>query len=265
MKKCETFDDLQALGTEKIHEQTHISRDKVELILTKSYGEIGKVQFMGFLSILERDYGVDLNEIRSEYLQYQNEHATTFPPKHSVVLQPHSNGKQKWIIAGAALIAILIGGGYALQNFLSNEPQEELMKLSTPIVEAVSDAIETNATLGAEANVSEAVTEVNATAPSEESIIVAKDLTIRPIYKVWVGMIDVATGEKNQKITSDPITIDAGKNLLIVLGHGRVEIASSAGNKVLKEKDTVYFAHENGELKQLSKEEFVQRNGGKNW
>ena len=42
MIQCKTFEDLQALGTEKIHERTHISRDKLELVLTKSYGEIGR-------------------------------------------------------------------------------------------------------------------------------------------------------------------------------------------------------------------------------
>ena len=83
MSKYQTFEDLQNLGTEKIHEKTHISRDKLELILTKSYGEIRRVQFMGFLSILEREFGIDLNGIREEYNTYWEEHAGKIPAKDS--------------------------------------------------------------------------------------------------------------------------------------------------------------------------------------
>lgn len=269
MKKCETFEDLQALGTEKIHERTHISRDKVELILTKSYANIGKVQFMGFLSILEREFGVDLTEVRYEYTQFQNEHDSLFPKKESVILQPHSNAKQMWMIGGVLLIAVLVAGGYFFQTVISNEPNEEVITLSTAAVQVVEEPAEENLTETPEANTTLPAVENNATEPvqvsAKENVIADKDLRIHPTYKVWVGMIDTATGEKTQTITSEPIVIDTSKNWLIVLGHGRVEIESPAGKKLLKEKETVWFVYENGALTQLSKEEFVQRNGGKNW
>ena len=46
-----SFEDLQKLGTSVIHEQTHISRSKLELLLNKTYGDLTRVQFMGFMSI----------------------------------------------------------------------------------------------------------------------------------------------------------------------------------------------------------------------
>lgn len=275
MKKCDTFEDLQELGTEKIHERTHISRDKVELILTKSYGQIGKVQFMGFISILEREYGIDLSEIRYEYSLSRNDQEGLLPPKDTVILQPSTDTKRKWILAGAVLIGVLIVGGYLLQTLLSNEPKEEVMQLNTPPIEAVDATAEANLTVPMEANITEpaeansteaaAVEEAATPKGASEAILVENGLQIRPMYKVWVGMIDTATGEKTQTITRDPIVIDTAKNWLIVMGHGRVEIDSSAGKKLLKEKETVWFVYENKALTQLSKEEFVQRNGGKNW
>lgn len=78
-------------------------------------------------------------------------------------------------------------------------------------------------------------------------------------------MIDMATGARIQNITADPITIDTAKNWLIFLGHGRVEIDSTGGKTVLKEKETIRFVCENGVLKQITREEFIERNGGKNW
>jgi len=266
--KCNTFEDLQALGTEKIHERTHISRDKVELVMTKSYGEIGRVQFMGYISILEREYGIDLSDIKQEYMEFCESHAPLLVPKQSVILQSVSNSKPKWVTAGIVLIIILMAAGYFLQGKMSAEPREEVMKLTTLAVEVADEVSDINITETNETNatVAAAVVEANQTQPSlAPSIISGKILTIRPTYKVWYGMIDMATGARVQNITAEPITIDTAKNWLIFLGHGRVEIDSSGGKTVLKEKETVRFVCENGVLKQITKDEFIARNGGKNW
>jgi hypothetical protein len=260
--KFNTFEDLQALGTEKIHERTHISRDKVELVMTKSYGEIGRVQFMGYLSILEREYEIDLNDLRNEYTEFCKTHATLIPPKESVILQSVSNSKPKWIVAGLILIALVMSVGYFLQGKMSAMPQEEVMELTTSSVEVadeinITESNQTNALIPTITDVNKSeVIPVNAS---------GKELTIRPIYKVWYGMINMATGERIQNITAEPILIDTSKNWLIFLGHGRLEIDASSEKTVLKEKETVRFLLENGVLKQITKDEFIARNGGKNW
>lgn len=268
MKQCNTFEDLQALGTEKIHERTHISRDKIELVLTKSYAEIGRVQFMGYMSILEREYGLDLNAIKEEYTVFYQNHSSAYPQKQSVILQSPSNSKPKWVMAGVALILILMAGGYFLQDKMSAEPREEVMKLTTAAVEASSAISDVNVTETNETNTTASAVnvEVNQSLPhGSQPLVSGKELTIHPAYKVWYGMIDMATGERVQNITADPIIIDTTKNWLIFLGHGRVEIQSPTEKTVLKEKETVRFVCENGTLKQISRDEFIERNGGKNW
>lgn len=266
--KCNTFEDLQALGTEKIHERTHISRDKVELVLTKSYGEVGRVQFMGYVSILEREYGIDLSDIKEEYTEFCQTHAPLLAPKQSVILQSVSNSKPKWVMAGIVLILILMGAGYFLQGKMSTEPRDEVMKLTTLAVDVVDEMKDVNLSESNETNITAAplAVETNQTVPSVSATIASgKVLTVRPAYKVWYGMINMATGERVQNITSEPIIIDTTKNWLIFLGHGRVEIDSAAGKTVLKEKETVRFVCENGALKQISRDEFIVLNGGKNW
>lgn len=268
MKQCSTFEDLQALGTEKIHERTHISRDKVELVLTKSYGEIGRVQFMGFISILEREYGIDLNIIREEYATYYQDHVVETSPNSSVILQSSSNSKPKWIMVGIALIVMLMIAGYIAQGKMSNEPDEAVMKLTVPPIAVHDVTIDTNVTDMNETNttVSMVNNEKNTTKPSpSHSIVSGNGLIIRPAYKVWYGMIDMATGQRIQNITADPIVIDTTKNWLIFMGHGRLEIESSSGKTELKDKETVRFVYENGSLKPITKDEFIERNGGKNW
>lgn len=273
--KCSTFEDLQSLGTEKIHERTHISRDKLESVLSKSYGEIGRVQFMGYMSILEREYGIDLSDIKQEYTEFSQTHTDIAALKESVILQSVSSSKPKWIIAGIILIVMLMAAGYFLQGKMSAAPSEEVMNLTTLAVEVVHEMNDLNQSETNETNVTVVpgvIAEVNQTLTSAPSVTVAapaiasgKVLTITPNYKVWYGMIDMANGERVQNITADPIIVDTTKNWLIFLGHGRVEIESSSGKTVLKEKETVRFVCENGSLKQLTRDEFIARNGGKNW
>lgn len=279
MKQCNTFEDLQALGIEKVHEQTHISRDKLELVMGKAYGEIGRVQFMGYISILEREYGIDLNGIKEEYKAFYSENAEMLTPKPSVILQANSNSKPKWVLAGVGVIALLIGGGYLLQSKLSTAPQEDVMHLTTASVEVVDQNSDANVTDHNETNVSvpavsPVVTPAVATTPPADenktlkpakALVSAKELSILPKYKVWYGIIDLANGAKTQGVTKEPIAIDTTKNLLIVMGHGRVEIAYPEGKTQLDDRNTVYFASEQGALKQITHKEFLERNGGNGW
>jgi hypothetical protein len=276
MKQCNTFEDLQALGIEKVHEQTHISRDKLELVMGKAYGEIGRVQFMGYISILEREYGIDLNGIKEEYKAFYNDNADMLAPKPSVILQANSNSKPKWVVAGIGLIALLIVGGYILQGKLTTAPQEDVMHLTTAAVEVVDQNSDANVSDLNETNTSVAPVAVPEVAPvlapdmnksvkPAKTLVLVKELSILPKYKVWYGIIDVASGEKTQGVTKDPITIDTAKNLLIVMGHGRVEIAYPDGKTQLDDRNTVYFASEQGAMKQITHKEFLERNGGKNW
>jgi hypothetical protein len=271
MKQCKTFEDLQALGTEKIHEQTHISRDKIELVMSKAYAEIGRVQFMGYISILEREYGIDLSGIKEEYTAFYQNNAAMLAPKASVILQATSNSKPKWILAGLATIGLLIGGGYLLQGKLSTSPQEELLNLTTSKLEVVNEVKEVNVSDTNETNITLPVAQpvitadINKSAKPIKPLISSKELSILPKYKVWYGMIDTASGEKTQNVTKEPILIDTTKSLLIIMGHGRVEIQYPEGKTLLDDKNTVYFLCEQGSLKQITQKEFMERNGGKNW
>lgn len=279
MKQCNTFEDLQALGTEKIHERTHISRDKVELVLSKSYAQIGRVQFMGYLSILEREYDIDLNGVKEEYTAFCQSNPDMLLPKQSVILQADSNSKPKWIVAGVILIVVLMAGGYLLQGTMSTEPSEDVMNLTTSAVQvvennntAVVDTNETNVTASIANNetnqsiatVAKPLVPTQQT-PAASALTPDQQTTITPKYKVWYGMIDLASGKRVQNITGDPIVIDSTKNWLIVLGHGRVELASPEGKKLLNDKNTVHFMCEKGILKQITQQEFIDLNGGKNW
>jgi len=64
----EGFNKLQELGSKTITSATHIPIAHVESILNKEYEKFQKPQFFGFLSILEREYKIDLSVLKQEFL-----------------------------------------------------------------------------------------------------------------------------------------------------------------------------------------------------
>lgn len=281
MSTVTTFEDLQNLGVNPLHEHTHISRHQLELLLNKSFDQLTRVQFMGFVSILEREYAIDLTALRNEY-DTQIPKQTTFETvTPSVVLGAPSTSRQKWIAGAIGAIIILALVASMTQGELSTAPKEEVMHLNSDIVDVLEEnkTIETNAT--AEANITESnISEANISEPSllvssyEQNSSVVTDskgkkfknaLSIKPSSKVWVGMMDVATGKKTQQVTEEPIVIDSTKNWLFVFGHGRLQIVTSKGSTTLRERNAIWFAYENGSLRQLSREEFEAKNHGSKW
>lgn len=62
------FNKLQELGSKAISSTTHIPLGHIDSILKKEFDKFKKPQFFGFLSILEREYKIDLAELKQEYL-----------------------------------------------------------------------------------------------------------------------------------------------------------------------------------------------------
>ena len=64
---------LKSIGSQKIHETTHISKAHVQAILDEKFDNLHSVQLAGFVSILEREYDIDLSELKNNAILYFNE------------------------------------------------------------------------------------------------------------------------------------------------------------------------------------------------
>lgn len=54
MSVNEGFEKLGTIGAQKINEKTHISKYHVQALLHNNFDDMTKIQFLGFVSILER-------------------------------------------------------------------------------------------------------------------------------------------------------------------------------------------------------------------
>lgn len=279
MKKCDTLDDLRSLGINAIHEHTHIARKQLEALLEGKFEGMSRVQAMGFISILEREYGTDLSLLRESYTIHSPHHQESQGDNSSPILRAPSKSRQKWMLGAMIGVMVLLIGAFAIQRSLSVEPSEEVMQLGSSVA-AVVEPVENNQSILTEANVSAMETNVTLPAPTEMNLTkpstpakpsasfassIKGSVAFKPKSKVWIGVMDLATGQKSQKVTKELIVVDTTKNSLYAFGHGRMEILMSDQNKTLRERGAVWFVYENGALTQLSEEQFKERNGGMGW
>ena len=269
------LEKLRDIGAHKIYEQTHIAKRFAEDILNEKFSTMNKVQFTGFLSILEREYGVDLHELMEAYIaQHVQEESNAAPFVVSVQEnEKKENNKALYIALLVVLLAVLI----FIYN--SDTPSPEIEEVSLPVVEVQTPLVDSefNNTAIEEAKVN--LDQMGNASKRVEPLVQKKaaelEITIEPTHlskfevnpssKLWIGIIDLETFERTQKLSSDSFDLDPEKEWILVMGHGYVTFNVNGEEKKFTDKNKVWFAYEKGVLTKLKRQEFKDKNRGKAW
>jgi hypothetical protein len=264
------LEKLREIGAHKIFEQTHIARKFVEDILKGNFSTMNRVQFAGFISILEREYNVDLHELTEEYNAHFNTDSTHEKEPFVVSIQENTEKtKNTKMYVAAALV--LAGIALAFYSFVgSSESKEPLAQ--TPVEVAMPEKEELNNTTIEEARahlgqLEQQTDETTETAPVEVTVepVHLGKFEIIPRSNLWIGIIDLDTFKRTQKLGSEPFELASDKEWLLVMGHGYVNFSVNGEELKFKEEKKVWFSYENGVLRQLSRSEFKEKNRGKAW
>jgi len=270
----EELQKLQAIGAQKIHEETHIPLHHVQALLHNSFDGFSKVQFLGFISILEREYETDLSELKLHGVHYFDE---KLEDQGGVFIAPTKKKKPKMLYS-VAIIAIFIAALlYSLSSthtFTQETPiKSEVISQATKkikskeITQVDKNISETNSTkllLVKDSNLSEKKVEVPLAQKSEKKPL-KKSLKITTKSKVWFGYIDLATNKHVNLTLKHGMSLDPTKSWLLLFGHGYIDIYVNGVQQKFKTRDNIRFLYENGELKAISKSEFKKRNRGNTW
>ena len=205
-----------------------------------------------------------------------------------------------WII----ILAIIGGGAYYfdaykyVQNFIAtlNEDNTSVSYSQSSIVNEVKkNIIDTNVTISQNTPKIDAnATSVKISAPAEQNVTVSpasvdqnalkpsmaaqpapkveqnvtkplNEAIITPKQRVWIGIINLENGQKTSSDTSKSVNINLDQRQLVVCGNGNIEL--KIGDKVTKYNPSrpARFLVENGDMKFLTYDEFVEMNKGKSW
>jgi hypothetical protein len=268
----DSLDKLKNIGAQKIYEDTHIPAEHVQAILYESFEGLSKIQFIGFISILEREYGEDLGDVRAAGIAYFND--KTLPNDaitDDAIFKASPNKKKTTVLyIIGAIILFIIAIFYTMQS--ANKTVESATK-ENKIVKKVKNTIvsESNITENNSSDIKPIVkvdtNESNLSKPEvkKESKGVSDSLKIIAKTKVWLGYIDVATNKKYQKTFEGEFDLDPTKEWLLLFGHGYVDIEINGIKEEFSKKSTLRLHYKDGKVEKISLDEFKRLNRGNKW
>ena len=278
---------ISEFGLDEVSKRTKISKRNLEKLAKRELSSFSKPRALGFISIMEREYGVDLTDFKKEILEwFQNEdvhdHSLTFPP-------PKEKRKKRWVAIVPLLIA-LIFGFYLYQNdFSINKSLQESKVVSTVIKEKkVEKRIEdinsskvkqeVKTTLSLDDNGS-STTDNKTFANSldkdiknsddnstESAFVPTQEIIVMPNIKMWIGVIDIKSKKRKSHFISENFSIDSDSDKLIITGHGFFEVNDTIGNNLkFDDPNKHYLQIKDGVIKEITTKTFKELNGGKVW
>lgn len=281
---------LKEIGAQKIHERTHISRDHVQALLHESFDGFTKIHFLGFISILEREYNVDLSDLKAKGMAYFKE-ISSKPQRINNTVFSQGKKKKNNTLPYIILALILFGSFSYFKLIPSMDENTQVKQIDNSLIEnaqkniepaiaiSVEDSNESNETQSSEAennsSVVNAVQNIKDQAPKEEIQKVdisksqlqevSKSLKIIPKTKVWMGYIEIKTNQRNQKSFEGEFDLDAKKDWLLLFGHGNIALEVDGVHQEFNSSQNIRFKYVDGKLSEISSEEFQQLNRDKKW
>jgi len=299
----EGLDKLKSIGAQKIHEDTHIAIQHIQAILNEDFSSLSRVQFLGFLSIIEREYGINLDEFKNTSSEHfkSNNNFTSSESHLFVVAKKQRNYTPFYILAGLSLFAgvAFMSLDFTPQNEESyieeskvikdvkKEVQKKIQieKRRTTSVDIQRDMPQQEEILKVQTQTStqekqessvEEQKRVQPTqkvkeAPKEEEYhedpapILEHQLLITPRKKVWLGYINLKTGKKSSLVIKSMLALDLKDDHLFVFGHGNVDVELDAKEFHFKSNRPLRLLFKNGKFEQISLRKFKSLNKGKKW
>lgn len=250
----EGFEKLKSIGAQKIHETTHISKLHAQAILDQSYKKMTKIQFCGFISILEREYDLTLDFLREKGVEHFQENTVITEQEADVFVESKVKKNLTKIYISIAVVVFLIA--VSITTFSSSSSSSNIVQ------ELDNSAIESAKSVTIHKNTSEPeAVEVEAFVEP----VVVKYFSIKPKSKLWIGYIELGIHKKSQKTIMDELILDPNKDWLLSLGHGYVDFELNGETIEYKKGRNLRFVYRDGELTKIDFEEFKSINKGDEW
>ena len=115
---------LDENSVKSISQRTNISENNIEILNEEAFNRLKRVKTLGFISILEREYSVDLSRLRENALAFYDEEKEEESVTMGIPMPVEKRGRSKlFYIIVIALI------GYASWYFFTKFDREQLKNL----------------------------------------------------------------------------------------------------------------------------------------
>ena len=281
------FEKLKEIGVAKIHKDTHISVSNLKSILNEDFEKISKVQFSGFISILEREYNLDLSDIKHSAFDYStpSEKIVTSEEENFFVTT-ESKKKIPVVYIGLIVFVFVIAIIYSSVDFKAQKNveymEDDIVKeVQKNIIEAKKIEVKPIVTtkivkekVQVKEKVEKKIVQVKNEKIEQKKVkpfkieqekLLVTTFKIVPRSRVWMGFINLETYKKDQKTTSDEIVFDGKKEWLFLLGHGKVNVEINSKITSYHDRSNLRLHYKDGVITKVTKVEFKQLNNGRKW
>ncbi len=281
---------IEKEGINNVALRTNIPHSVLNHLRAGTFDKLSKLRVFGFLSIIEKEYKVELSELRDEAKAYYEENEK----QEGVLLAAEDQsayGKgnadiYKWLMIGGAVLAIWFLISTLSKTAKDDNNTEVLSELNESNETVAPTPVEENITVTptpvAENNITDTnLTDVNATMDANTSVadtnltmsdsngtVAGGSVMIKSdnAKSLWKGFLNLDTKERFNRQGSDDYTLETkGQKWVFVTGNGEINVASATTSIVPKENrgKKHYFVVENGEVKEIDRKEFLKLTHGK--
>ena len=290
---------LEENSVKSISKKTNISEQNLEYLLANNFAALKKVKTLGFISIIEREYKADLKAMREEALEYYAD--TTEDNRITIGMAVVEEKKGTSKLSILIILGIL---GYASWYFFTQFDKKHLSELipfideqtieklvgqedevkeifiqETPSenppqkAEAVTTKNEAVDTLQTE-EVSDSSTQdvVTETVESESEVgeaevaVEKKDILILPFSRLWFGLVDIGTKDRDHFSIDAPYRLDiTDKSWLVATSSAPFSLVDGEETKDFNDAKEHYFKIDKNGIESLTKSEYVTLGGWSQW
>lgn len=279
---------LEELGFDEISKKTQIEIAFFKALVDKDFKTLEHFNVKGFLKIVSRESGLNFDDFLAEYNAFieentvEREEKPAVPPRLDAYA---SHSSKSWLYA---LILIVIGAiiwaMYYFDLFKIMISDEEQNTSNSSVVEMIDEAQkkleEVNTSLVPEENNANEeiliLQDLNSSENIDTSTLQEQNTTVielsdKAIFntsqRIWVGIIDLATRKKREARRTQEFTIDLNKDQLVLIGGGsELQFTDHLGQSTTYPKGlNKRFLIKDQNITKITKEEFMELNGGKEW
>ncbi|HFQ60737.1 MAG TPA: hypothetical protein ENK39_00360 [Epsilonproteobacteria bacterium] len=132
-------DILEENSVKAISKKTNISEDNIEALISENFEYLAKAKALGFISILERDFDIDLSTLREKALAYYQEHSSEGESiTIGLPVMEEKKGRSKWFLL--LMLGLLAYASWYFFTQFDKKTLSTLLPFSEDKVETVAPA-----------------------------------------------------------------------------------------------------------------------------
>ncbi|MDD3774484.1 MAG: hypothetical protein PHV08_00845 [Sulfurovaceae bacterium] len=261
---------LEENSVQSIHNKTKISIDVLNKIIAKDFTSFKKVQAFGFISILEREYGRRIDDLRDECEEYFAANTKEEIP----FIAPNAikkTSKPQWLIWLASFGILALTTYFLIQSRIQNDIPVYKEDANLTILSNAKNNIETNTTINTNTTKKDtnitipAAIDSNISLPSDNNATALQQFKIIPKTRLWFGIMNLETKELKNSIISTAFDVDTAKHWLVATSKAFFSLQTTQGLKEFADNKVHYFKVDNTGFEEITKEQFDALGGPIKW